>query len=773
MADNPPDGIPQFQLPADYDSVSNWFWGDVAPIVGNWQQEAISGPLHPTYRSDFSGFGGSTASGMFGSDGGVYKIGHYSGPLRAYSFLSQLDQNIAEWGDWLATDPRSSLQSAIQAAQVNPAFDVNNVYGDTTMLTGGLSSLFTQEAIRQKLGALGIPDAGIQQVIEGLYDPWTAPQGATGAFQNNPNLYIPSASPDSNLAGFAKLFTDAGLNLGAPMGSQVTNYAGANVNNIEDAALLSALQAAGITPAAPAPIDGTTTQPVATGTPLPATFNTQEAAMADNASGVSPTALNPWASFIYSLAGKNLKGFDAKGNPVFETATTPGILGDQQKADIAEYLKPLGLNATEQYGRGLLDSTSLNNNLNRALGVFDNTVIPGMTDLATDGFRTPTPDLYGGDQYAKARGAMNGRLYDPYQEQAAQGFLNDPLYAPFQQNAATGLLNNDVFRNQAKGLVSEMMSKGVPQATRDAAYRDFNQHAGQDLRASLGGQTGSFSTDYLGALARGSADITNQLARESAAYQAQGLGISNQMDTAQRGAEETALGILNQMSQGTREAQSQGLQLLNQMDASERDAMMQALGVTNTMTQTQGALDSSLNESAAARRASGLPMLASTTTSRAQLPLTFGQDVINAGAANRLTDESLRPGSRTLNTLLQLTGGSAPGNLGYVAQGQLPSATTSLASGLAPFSAAFGQQQGGGSFLGSLLGNANFQNLAGGLLSSAASGLGNLFSSGFSSLFGGGGSAQTNTGASYGNPSQPTYMYPNNGGSSWTGLDWL
>jgi hypothetical protein len=387
--------------------------------------------------------------------------------------------------------------------------------------------------------------------------------------------------------------------------------------------------------------------------------------MASNTNGVSPTALNPASSWLYGLFGKTLKGFDSNGNPVFEDNPN-AIFGDAQRQQLADFLTPLGLSGPEQYGRNLLTEANLQPGFQNALNIFDQQVIPGLTDLANTGFRTPTPNLYGADQYAYARNLMN-----------------TPLYG-----------------QQSKDLLNEFMTKGVPQGTRDAAYRDFNQHAAQDIKANNVGQTGSFSTDYLGSLARGEADITNQLAKDSADYQFRGLGLSNMMDTSQRDADTQALGVLNQMTQG------------------------------------QGALESALNEAAAGRRLNGLSQLGSTATARAQLPLTWGQDVMNAGGAMRLTDESMRPGGRVLDIFQSLLTGASPGNLGYVAQGQLPSSTTSLLSGWGPQSAAFGNSGGGNSIFNSLLSNPSVWNTAGSLLTK---GLSSIWDFG-KGLFGGGGS---------------------------------
>ena len=745
-----PPNLPQFTLPQDYTSVSDWFWGDIAPIVDMWNQEAVSGPMYPTYQSAISGLGGSTASGMFGSVGGPYRIGHYSGPARAYSYLSATDQNLAQWGDWLNEDPRAQLQQYLATGQSNPAFDTQGRSGESTMLTGALSAAISREAIRQKFTDLGIPEAGINQVLGQFYDPYTPQPGATDGYRN-PGLdhpaytinstYLPN-SPlnDPTWGPLLKVFSDAGLSFDTPMG--LANYDGKSVAAITDASLLTALQAAGINPT-PAP-------PLNDVTPTEEKFT-----MADSTSGANPAALAPFSTFANLLGGYTLN-YNDKGVPSWTpsggayakylkadgTIDTDlwnkehpfALMGPQQAKDIGSFLQPLQKNATENWANNLLDPTRLSPGLANALGIYNNQVIPGLKELSETGFRTATPNLYGQTQYDKANSFLNNPVYGANQTDYATKNLTGPLYGQGQQTEAQRMMNSPVYRQQASTLASEMMSKGIPQATRDAAYADFNQHGAQDIKAQNVGQTGSFSTDYLGALSRGTADITNQLAKDSAAYQAQGLGISNQMSEGQRSADQQALSMLNQMSGATREAQDRSLGFLNSMSASERDAATQALGILNQMTQGQATADMGLSESAAARRAQGLPLLGSTATAAAQLPLTFGQDVMNAGGAMRLTDESMRPGGRAWDMFLAGMGGTAPGNMGYTMQGQLPSATTSLLSGYAGQSANFGNS-GGSSWMNSLLSNPGVWNMAGGLLSK---GLGAAWDA-VSGLWGGGG----------------------------------
>jgi len=507
-----PAGIPQFTIPEDYDSISNWFWGDIAPIVSRWQDDAAGGTLFPTYQSSMH-IGGSQPSGIFsgsgadGTGGGNYKIGHYSGPARSYAALSQLDQNIAEWGGWINTDPRSSFQQALQAANANPAFDTQGVYGDQTMVPGALSSLISQEAIRQKLKGLGVADAGIQQVIEGLYDPWTAPQGATGNFANNPNLYIPDSTLDGPWAGVGQLFTNAGLQFDAPMGQAVTNYAGANVNAISDANLLAALANAGVTPA-PLPSPNTPT-PATSGINAPApatpTYASGSSNVADQTS--NPAILSPFGTFMQMMAGFAPVSFDSNGRPTYGTTQDifkeyfntdgsyseagqklweqrhPGSLfGPKQLNELRQQMTALPMNAQQQGARALLDPAVLNEQFNKTLGAMDTQVLPAMKNLMDTGYRSPSRDLYTDEQYGIV------------QDQARTGWLGD------LQKAGNTYYQNDI----------------LPQ-----------------LREQAAGQMGSFSTDFLGASAREGQNLNAKLLEQATANRNAGIGNWNTMTQGQ------------------------------------------------------------------------------------------------------------------------------------------------------------------------------------------------------------------------------------------------
>lgn len=95
-----------------------------------------------------------------------------------------------------------------------------------------------------------------------------------------------------------------------------------------------------------------------------------------------------------------------------------------------------------------------------------------------------------------------------------------------------------------------------------------------------------------------------------------------------------------------------------------------------------GALQVELDEAAASRRASGIPILSQLQTGRLGLPISVGNDLFQAGQAFRQVDESLRPGARQLNLLQLLGQQGSPSNLGFVANQGQPSQTSQILQGL-------------------------------------------------------------------------------------------
>lgn len=205
--------------------------------------------------------------------------------------------------------------------------------------------------------------------------------------------------------------------------------------------------------------------------------------------------------------------------------------------------------------------------------------------------------------------------------------------------------------------------------------------------------------------------------------------------------------------------------------------MLAGQGMWGDMTSSQGLLDSQLQEAASARRANALPLLGQWSMGSAQFPISFASDLNTIGSTLRQNEELTRPGQRALQLYQTLLTGATPGNIGYAAQGQLPSAGTQLAAGLAPQSQSFGGAllsglapslgQGLGSLFGSGLGNlfsgGGFDNngsfgLLGDLGGLISSGVGSLFS-GLGGLFGGN-SALGGGSTGYGNSTGSSYYDP-------------
>lgn len=193
----------------------------------------------------------------------------------------------------------------------------------------------------------------------------------------------------------------------------------------------------------------------------------------------------------------------------------------------------------------------------------------GFSDLEQQGM-----DLFGedvGDQYRKTAGLFDDIIMPGAQELVTTGFRTD--IDPIRQ----------------------------------AMLREYEQSTVPDIREQFLGQSGSFSTDFLGSVNRAGSDLYTNL----------------------------------------------------------------------------GAIQAELDEAAAQRRATGLPLASQLALARQDLPMAVANATTDFGGRTRLAQEALRPGGRTLDVLGLLTGMGAPGNMGFVGAGAMPSQTSGLLSGLA------------------------------------------------------------------------------------------
>jgi hypothetical protein len=507
-----PSGIPWIQIPENYTTVANWFWDPLSGMVNSLDDAARDQIAMPTYATEVS-IGGTP-----------HRIGIRNTPAEAAGMLSLLDQNLAQWAPWLDTDPRSAITSSLDYLRANPSYNYWDSagpgnFGTASQVLDLLSTQVASNALKQKLEGLGFTPQQSAQALEGLYSP--APSPGTGTLNGvpieslpRPYIYDQASLNDPTWGTLSRVFKDAGIGLGLPYGPFGDTVP--SVSGITDQQLLTAMQSAGLT------IPTTTPTGNNGGTTVP---------NEDLDPSITLSQLNPFGDFLNLLRGRQLVGTDANGQPVYQNITGSEdyfqggnvLFGPQQAQALKDYLTPLPMKGAETWAQSLLDPAALNEQFTKTLSDLDQYVLPGMKELSQTGFRTPTPTLFGSDQYGLAKNA------------AQTGFLDNR--------------NLSLARNIAEtGLFDDLKAAGM-------GY--LNNELAPSLNERYAGQLGSFSSDFQNALAQAGEDVTTDLLKQKGANQIQGVqltqGILNDASTNKM----AGLGLWNDMTsiQGSLDAQ--------------------------------------------------------------------------------------------------------------------------------------------------------------------------------------------------------------------------
>ena len=123
-------------------------------------------------------------------------------------------------------------------------------------------------------------------------------------------------------------------------------------------------------------------------------------------------------------------------------------------------------------------------------------------------------------------------------------------------------------------------------------------------------------------------------------------------------------------------------QFLGQTGSFSSDFLGSAAQAGADMWTELGAIQAELDEAAAQRRATGLPVASQLALARQDLPIAVANSALDFGGRSRLAQEALRPGGRVLDVLGLLGGMGAPSNMGFVGSGVFPSQTSQLLAGL-------------------------------------------------------------------------------------------
>src|SRR5690606_5455272 len=148
-------------------------------------------------------------------------------------------------------------------------------------------------------------------------------------------------------------------------------------------------------------------------------------------------------------------------------------------------------------------------------------------------------------------------------------------------------------------------------------------------------------------------------------------------------------------------------QFLGQTGSFSSDFLGSAAQAGAVMWTELGAIQAELDEAAAQRRATGLPVASQLALARQDLPIAVANSALDFGGRSRLAQEALRPGGRVLDVLGLLGGMGAPSNMGFVGSGVFPSQTSQLLAGL-------GQAAPGFAAAGNLLAGLGKNNSGGG-----------------------------------------------------------